>query len=78
MICSYLETNYPESKLITVYDRSKRCSFHGVYSTDDMEKLIKDVDYVFVTAATANDIARSFFITRNYSSYSISDDGIGT
>lgn len=76
LICAYMENNYPNSKLLAVYDRTKKVMFHGVHSTDDIEMLLDEDTFVFVTAATANIIAKKKFTEINKGNYHISSDGI--
>ena len=76
MICNYMEEHYPDAKLVAVQDKSKKIMFHNIESKNDMMQLVKGVDFIFVTAATANDSALNFFNTNNISDYHISTDGI--
>ncbi len=77
MICNYLEKEYPESKLVVVQDRKTGVFFHGVNSTNDVQKLTRDIDFIFVTAATVNDEAKRLFEVNNITNYHVSTDGIG-
>ena len=77
MICTFLENNFPKAKLTVVHDQSKKCCFHGVQSTNFKELLLDKSDFVFVTAATANNIAKKFFSEKGFKNYHISTDGIG-
>lgn len=76
MICDFVEKNYKNATLTVVYDQSKKCGFHGVNSTQNAEEMITHSDFVFVTAATANEPAIVFFREHGFKNFSISTDGI--
>lgn len=77
MICTYMENNYENSRLVSVYDRNKKVNFHGIKSTQDTNLLTQPDVFVFVTAATANEAAIQLFKSAGKSDYHISTDGIG-
>ncbi|MBE5916753.1 MAG: polysaccharide pyruvyl transferase family protein [Pseudobutyrivibrio ruminis] len=76
MICSYIESNYKNARLSYVYDKNKKIEFHGVMSGNDDDVITADDIFVFVTAATANPIAKEKFEKIGKTNYHISDDGI--
>lgn len=77
LICSYMENHYKNAKLIVVYDRNKKVTFHGVMSTQQQDAILKKGVFVFVTTATANEAAVKLFQTVGKTEYHISTDGIG-
>ena len=76
MICSYLEKNYPNSKLVTAYDRSKQVLFHGVQTSQNENDLLDSDTIVFVCTASAMEPAKKLFSTHNKTNYVLSLDGI--
>lgn len=76
MICSYLEDNYPNARLVYAYDRNKQTKFHGIESGNSIDEICKEDVFVFVTAATANLVAMDMFSSHGKCNYHISDDGI--
>ena len=76
LICTFLEENYPNSRLVYAYDMKKKIMFHGVYSGNEIEALCKEDVFVFVTTATANLPAIELFNIKGKKNFYISDDGI--
>lgn len=76
MICEYLSNNYPNSKLVYVYDQNKQIQFHGILSGNDTAAICKKDVFVFVTTATANIPAIDLFASVNKKNFQVSDDGI--
>lgn len=76
MICSYLENHYPNSKLVTAYDRSRKVLFHGLQTSQNENELLGSDTIVFVCTASAIEPAKKFFKAHNKINYVVSTDGI--
>lgn len=77
MIYSYITKNFPNAKCVAVYDRDKNVDFFGIKTTQDINLLIDDEVFVFITAATANAYAKKVFNANNKHNFYISSDGFG-
>ena len=63
MVCKYITDNYPNAKLVAVFDKNKKIIFQGI-QTQKIESIGKENLYnieVFVTAVAATTAAQRYF-----------------